>query len=92
MTLLREFLSFDKFFFPKVARILFLIGAVLIAIATLIAAFSAFAGWGSFGSKMLVFLGTLLGGAASIIGLRIATEIALVLFSIDKSLKSNAAK
>ncbi len=88
MTQMSQFLSFDKFYFPKVARILFIIGAIFIVLATLISIISTFASWAPFGTKLGISLATLLGGLFSIIGLRIGTELALVLFSIDETLKS----
>ncbi len=91
MKLLRELFSFETFIFPKVAKILFILGSVAIALLSLISIVTIFASWGSFGEKLGMALVTLLGGAFSIVGLRIATELALVLFSIDKSLKTDDA-
>ncbi|WP_121629471.1 DUF4282 domain-containing protein [Tropicibacter alexandrii] len=79
--------DFSFFIYPKVARILFIIATVLIAIGAVIGFFTAFAGWGSFGQKLLTAFGSLIGGALAILGLRLTTELLLVIFAIKDLLQ-----
>ncbi len=88
-TLIRSFLSFDKFIFPRIAWGLHLIGQIVIVISTIVGLFSgvlvlgteASAGW-------LMIAGTIIGGIFSAIVWRLVIELWTVAFSIDGNLRA----
>lgn len=80
--MLKAFLSFEDFILPKVSKIIYWLGLVLIGLAVLSALFGAI--------TMNNFLGVLvvlIGGAVAAVVWRIAVELWLVLFSIYEVLK-----
>ena len=79
--------DFSNFIYPQIARIIFIIATVIIVIASVIGFFGAFAGWGSASQKMIAAFGSLFMGAIAILGLRLMTELLLVIFAIKDLLK-----
>lgn len=89
--MLKAFLTFDNFILPKVSKIIYWIGLVLIALGTLAALFGALAmganPYAPPGGAFLGFIFALIGGVVSAIVWRIAVELWMVLFSIYDVLK-----
>ncbi len=85
--MLRSFLNFDDFLFPKLVTIIYWVGLVLIALFAIIGALGSLAA-GNYGGGGLGFLVALIGGVISIVVWRITMELAIVLFSIQDILKS----
>ena len=88
--MLSKLFDFDTFYFPKFARIIFIVLVVLVAIGTVIGFFAALFGpsWYGFGQKLLQALLTLLGGAVTILLMRLSFEFSLVVFSINENIKA----
>lgn len=87
----KAFLNFDSFILPKISKIIYWIGLVLIALGTLAAMFGALAmsssPYGSPGGGFFGFLAALVGGAIAIVAWRMAVELWMVIFSIHDVLK-----
>lgn len=87
----KAFLSFDSFILPKISKVIYWIGLVLIGLGTLAAMFGALAisnsPYGSAGGGFFGFLAALIGGAVAAIVWRIAVELWMVIFSIHDVLK-----
>lgn len=88
------FLNFDTFIFPKIVKVIYWIGMVLIALGTLFGAFASLFmsadmnGMGGGGATGIVgFLAVLIGGTIGAIVWRVTIELWLVLFSILETLK-----
>jgi hypothetical protein len=87
--MLSSFMNFDEFIFPKVVKIIYWIGLVLIGLGTLASMFgslmasSAIGGGGGF----LGFLFAIIGGIVGVIVWRVMVELWIVLFSILDTLK-----
>ena len=87
----KAFLNFDSFILPKISKIIYWIGLVLIAFGTLAAIFGAVAmpnsPYGSAGGGFFGFIAALIGGAVAVVVWRIAVELWMVIFSIHDVLK-----
>lgn len=82
---------FEKFLFPKVAQVVFIILAVLIILGTIISAGgSLFAPYVGLMTRLGGFILSLLGGALGLLLLRFFFEFYLVIFSIHDRLKDIA--
>lgn len=83
--MLNAFLSWDGYIFPKVARFIYYFGLALIALGTVISAFGGLFGSGAMGEwgwGLLVFIGSLIGGALGLLVWRVTVELWTVLFSV----------
>lgn len=86
--MIKSFFKFDDFLFPKVARIVFVIGAIAIVVGCSVSVLvQLFAGWGPVSARFGTAIFTLVGGAIGLLSWRIAVEMMLVLFSINDRLK-----
>ncbi len=91
--MLRAFLNFDSFIFPKLTKLIYWIGLAAIALFTVFGAVGAlFAGGNSYLAStgyngFIAFLGILVGGLLSALVWRIVVELWMVLFSIYDVLK-----
>lgn len=91
--MLRAFLSFDSFIFPKLTKLIYWIGLAATALFTVFAAVGAlFAGNNAYLAStgyngFVAFLGILIGGLLSALIWRIVVELWMVLFSIYDVLK-----
>lgn len=92
--MLRAFLNFDSFVFPKIVTIIYWIGLVLIALGTLLGFLGAlFMGSSGYGGAMgasggiIGALLTLAGGVIGIVAWRLVVEFWLVIFSIRDLLR-----
>ena len=88
--MLKMFLTFDEFLFPKLVIFIYWAGLVLIGLFALIGAFGALAMGGhmGLGGGIVGFFGALIGGVISLAVWRISMELIIVLFSIHDVLKS----
>ncbi|WP_404400186.1 DUF4282 domain-containing protein [Pelagibacterium halotolerans] len=87
--MIKSFLNFDTFIFPKIATVIYWIGLVLIVLGTLASAFGALFRSDVMGNQMggLGFLFVLVGGVIAIIAWRVVVEFWLVIFSIRDHLR-----
>lgn len=87
--MLNTFMNFDEFIFPKIVKIIYWIGLVLIGLGTLAGMFGALATSSSVGggAAFVGFLVALIVGAVGIIVWRVVVELWIVLFSILDTLK-----
>ncbi|MBU1176807.1 MAG: DUF4282 domain-containing protein [Alphaproteobacteria bacterium] len=87
--MLKMFLTFDEFVFPKLVTIIYWIGAVVIVLSTLGGAFGAMSIGNYYGAGGIVgFLIALIAGVLSLIVWRVVMELTIVLFSIHDTLKA----
>jgi hypothetical protein len=91
---LKAFLSFDEFLFPRLTTIIYWIGLALIVLLTLVAAIGALvAGSNPYLTEAtgynggFAFIMALIGGAVGLVVWRITVELWMVLFSIYEVLK-----
>jgi len=88
--MLEKLLRFDEFIFPQVAKIIYYIGLVLIALFTVVGGLGAlFAGisQSNFFGGLIGLIGAVIGGAVGILVWRITVELWTVIFSIHDVLK-----
>ncbi len=87
--MLSAFLNFDTFLFPKIAKIIYWIGLVLIGLGTLVSMFSSLAAIQIIGggTGFLGFIVALSSGIIGVVVWRVVVEVWLVLFSILDTLK-----
>lgn len=79
---------FEKFLFPKVAQVVFIVLAVLIILGTIVSAGGAlFAPYVGMFTRIGGFLGALILGGLGLLLLRFFFEFYLVIFSIHDRLK-----
>lgn len=82
------FMNFNSFIFPKIAKIIYWIGLILIVLGTLTGVVAALAISGENGGGGIIgAVGILVGGAVGIVVWRIMVELWIVLFSILEVLK-----
>ena len=92
-----KFLNFETMVTPMIMKIIYIVGTALIALGTLIAMFSSFAGVGliGVGAAMFSFFVSIVAGAVAIVFFRVICESLMVYFSIHKELvevKKNTKK
>ena len=87
--MLNRFLQWDQFLFPKIVRILYLVGLAVIAVVTVVAAlgalFAGFAGNSVLGG-LIGFVVALVAGGLGLVMWRVYMELLMVLFSIHDKL------
>jgi hypothetical protein len=89
----KAFLNFDIFIYPRIVRVIYWIGLILIVVLTLGAVVGALVAGsspmmrGSGYNSGLALLLALVGGFAAIVVWRISVELWLVIFSIHDLLK-----
>lgn len=88
--MLKMFLNFDQFVFPKLVTIIYWIGAVVIVLTALGGAFGAmsFGNYMGAGGGFVGFLIAIIGGVLSLIVWRVVMELTIILFSIHDTLKA----
>jgi len=90
--MIRAFLNFDSFIFPRIASIIYWIGLVLIIVFTIVGAISALI-MGSdetqlgVGGGIFALAAAVLSGLIGIIIWRVVVEFWLVVFSINETLR-----
>lgn len=89
--MLKSFMNFDNFVFPKLVTIIYWIGIVLIGLGTIIGFFGSLVGMSNPYGSPAVGLGaalvTLLGGVIGLVLWRLVIEFWLVIFSIRDLLR-----
>lgn len=90
--MIRAFLNFDSFIFPRIASVIYWIGMVLIVMITFGSAIGALFMGGQeaqlgLGGGILGFVAAMLGGGIGIIVWRVVVEFWLVVFSIRETLR-----
>jgi len=88
--MLDMFLKWDGFIFPKLVKVIYYIGLVVIGVGAVLAALGAL--FGGFATNQAIggligFIGILIGGALGLILWRVYMELLVVLFSIHDLLK-----
>lgn len=90
--MIRKFLSFDSFIFPRIASVIYWVGLIIIIVFTVAGAFSALI-MGSqetelgLGGGIFGLAAAILGGLIGIIIWRVVVEFWLVVFSINETLR-----
>jgi len=91
--MLKLIFNHDEYILPKIARMIFIIASIGIALMSVYFAWMTLAyGYGPIGWRFIQAVIQLIGGCLAILGLRLSTEVALVLFSINDTLKKILAK
>ncbi len=88
--MLDMFLKWDGFIFPKLVKIIYYIGLVVIGLGAVLGALGALFGGFAMGEGFggfIGFVGILVGGALGLILWRVYMELLVVLFSIHDILK-----
>lgn len=91
MNAIAAFLSFDRFLFPRVVKLVHALGLALIALAAaggVLAGVAALASGGEPASAGLLAIGALAGGLVAALLWRLAVELWLVIFSINDHLEA----
>jgi hypothetical protein len=92
IAMIRKFLTFDSFIFPRIASLVYWVGLVLIFVFTLASAIAAL----FMGSQVaqigliegpLGFAASIFGGLVGIIVWRVVVEFWLIIFSIHEALR-----
>lgn len=87
--MLGDFLSFDKFIFPRIVRLVYLVGLVLIALSAIVGVLGGFAMmFAEPGAGLLTIVMALIGAALGALVWRVVVEFWLVIFSINDNLKT----
>lgn len=90
--MLRTFLTFDSFIFPKITQVIYWIGLVLILLGTLVSLIGALGlaaspyGGGGFMAFFMIII-SLVVGAAGLVLWRVMVELWMVQFSIHEVLR-----
>lgn len=84
-----SFFSFDKLYFPTIARYLFIILCIFVAVGAIIGVLAGFAALFTTGflSGLGVIIGSLIYGVVVIFFLRIWFEFVLVMFNINDAVQ-----
>lgn len=87
--MLNDFLSFDKYIFPRIVRLVYFVGLFFVALGALAGVLGGLAMlFADFGAGLLAIVIALVGAALGALVWRLVVELWLVIFSINDNLKA----